>query len=385
MACRLKTLSHVAILGVFSLVAAAVLLGREQAWPGSKSPSGVRRPAPPRYHAFSGYLFRNDQPHATRLLDTETGRVTLLDITGAETFDMVSCSPWSDGSGQYQLSGRRIAPRFEPQEGSASVVGIARCAFPVGQVLERIAFELLPAAPPCWYPDGSDRVVFAAGDGHLYDVAFSGDERTGQTPAAIQPRRIRWRADAPGRGLAYIQDPCWPGEPALAQRLLAGVRFRHPGSRSYGRLRLWWLRLSENGMSVVEAEPLILPARASPDASPARGEERCPCVGMTREGLLMLAYMVIREAQKPGELWVAPVAFESRHDDRVPRVYAATARLVASACVPAAPAFSSDGRWIYTAIREGPNAEVQIRRFAVPPLADRRPTAREVAYSGPVP
>ena len=74
MTCRLKSLSRLAVWAMIGLLVVAVLLGRGTAGPEAKSLPHLRHPAHPRYQAFSGYLFPDDHPHQTRLLDTETGR-----------------------------------------------------------------------------------------------------------------------------------------------------------------------------------------------------------------------------------------------------------------------------------------------------------------------
>ena len=102
------------------------------------------------------------------------------------------------------------------------------------------------------------------------------------------------------------------------------------------------------------------------------GEERCPSVGMTHDGVLMLAYVALPEGQRPGGLWIAPITFKSRAGNRIPRVEASTARLVTSTCIAAPASFSADGRWIYAAVREGLPNEVRLKRFAVPPDDSRQ-------------
>ena len=206
MTCRLKTLSRLAVWAVMGLLVAAVLLGRGTAAPeAKKSLPHLRHPAHPRYHAFSGYLFPDDHPHQTRLLDTETGDVTLLDVTRDEGFDAVSCSPWQDEQGQYHLAGRRRAPKISDLEGFAGgSLGTTRCTFPGGEILDRLSFELIPASPPCWFPDRSDRILFAGCDGRLYDLTFPGAEGPTNSATAIQPQANPLEDGRAGEGVRYI-------------------------------------------------------------------------------------------------------------------------------------------------------------------------------------
>ena len=210
---RLKSLSRLAVWGVIGLLVAAVLLGRGTAGPAAKSLPHLRHPAHPRYHAFSGYLFPDDHPHQTRLLDTETGDVTLLDVTEDEGLDAVSCSPWQDERGQYHLAGRRRAPKISDLEGFAGgSLGATRCTFPGGEILDRITFELIPASPPCWFPDRSDRILFAGCDGRLYDLTFPGPEGPANSATTIRPQANPLEDGRAGKGrLTY------PG-PMLAER-----------------------------------------------------------------------------------------------------------------------------------------------------------------------
>ena len=234
---------------MIGLLVVAVLLGRGTAGPeAKKSLPHLRHPAHPRYHAFSGYLFPDDHPDHTRLLDTETGDVTLLDVTRDEGFDAVSCSPWQDEQGQYHLAGRRRAPKISDVEGFAGgSLGVTRCTFPGGEILDRIPFELIPASPPCWFPDRSDRILFAGCDGQLYDLTLPGTEGPTNSAATIRPRRIRWRTAVPGKGFLHIQDPCWPSERAFGGHLLVTLRFRKVSGQAFDGPQLWWLQLSENG------------------------------------------------------------------------------------------------------------------------------------------
>ncbi len=331
-----NALLHLAVWALIGLLVAAVLLGRGTAGRAAKkSLPPLRHPAHPRYHAFSGYLFPDDHPHQTRLLDTETGDVTLLDVTQDEGFDAVSCSPWQDERGQYHLVGRRRAPKISDLEGFAGgSLGTTRCTFPGGEILDRLSFELILASPPCWFPDRSDRILFAGCDGRLYDLTFPGTEGPRDSPT-IRPRRIRWRTHAPGNGVLHIQDPCWPSEQILGGHLLVAIRFRKVPAQSFDGPQLWWLQLSENGTAIVAAGPLIVPSRNASNTDVTWGEERCPSVGMTHDGVPMIAYTTLPEGQHPGGLWIAPITFKSRGGNRIPRVEADTARLVTSTCIAA--------------------------------------------------
>jgi hypothetical protein len=365
MASPLGRITRLTFLMMVGLVVTAVLLGRGASRPSkTATQSAPRWSARPRYHAFSGYLFPENQPHLTRLLDTETGEMTLLEVED-ECFDLVTCSPWQDGPGQFHLAGRRIAPRGNDADGLSGALGIARCTYPDGRMLNRIAFELVPGGAPCWYPDRSDRILFAGCDGRLHELSLPGTEGPGDGATAIEPRPIRWKTRPPGKGAIHLQDPFWPGGGALGDRLLVALRFQRSSVRIYSRLQLWWLQLSPDGTAITAAGRLIVPSDDGPAG--ARGDERLPIVGISHEDVPMLAYMVLHQGEPPGELWIAPISSGASGGDGAPRVQAKDARRLTKACVTTAPAFSADGRWIYAATRSPRDGLVRVERFATAP------------------
>jgi hypothetical protein len=349
------------------LVVVAISFGRGKAEPETKGLAGPRHPAHPRYHAFNGYWFSGDHSHQSRLLDTESGNVELLELTAGERLDNVSCSPWQDALGRYHLAGRRSVVNVGDPEGPTGALGIVRGIFPGGEVLDRIPFEVIPVAPVCWFPDQSNRILFVASDGWLYVVALSGAPGAGDQVPVERPRRIRWKVGAPGRGPAYIQHVCWPSGEAFGGRVLVALRPRRPAARSYGELQFWWLELSADSTAIVAAGRLFDAAERRPGQPGVRSERRCPTVGVTPDGGSLLAYVMVPEGSTYGELWTAPIAFESGAGGRVPRIERGTARRVATACLAATPAFSADGRWLFAMVGERATGTVRVQRFAVAP------------------
>jgi hypothetical protein len=125
--------------------------------------------------------------------------------------------------------------------------------------------------------------------------------------------------------------------------------------------------LSESGTVVVAAGRLLVSSSDAAGVDVTWSEERCPSVGMSHDGVLMLAYIAIPMGQRPGGLWLAPITVESRAGNPFPRVEASAARLLTPTSVAAPPAFSADGRWIYAAVRETPDGEVRLKQFAIAP------------------
>jgi hypothetical protein len=131
------------------------------------------------------------------------------------------------------------------------------------------------------------------------------------------------------------------------------------------------LQLSGDASAVVAAGRLTVPSRerassADPDSEV---QEHLPCVGVTRDGVAMLAYLVGPVADGGYELWTVPVAVEEESEGRaardVLRVDASAARCLCTSTVLAPPAFSPDARWLYAAIRSAGSGEVVMARFPV--------------------
>jgi hypothetical protein len=169
-------------------------------------------------------------------------------------------------------------------------------------------------------------------------------------------------------GEVWLQDPCWPGAPALGGRLIVALSCIEDASRREWTPRLWWLQLNPGGDAIVGAERAIVPE--APGRSPSRGtvppREFLPSVGMASDGTPLLAYMAESRHPGPLELWVRPIAPAA--PDRGPRVLGSGGRKLAEGCAPVTPAFSADGRWVY-AWRWG-DRKVRPERLAVPVMGD---------------
>src|SRR4051794_12578964 len=183
-------------------VLVAVVLGRWGRAPAQPVSSTPRQAAPPGLRVFDPFLFA-DPRRARRLLDAETGATRLLDLPDATAVDAVSVSPWLDADGRRVLTGRWLVGTGDASRRLPGIAMLARWTYPGGRIIDRVAIEPLPFSPPCWFPDGSDRILFAAGDGHLYHYDFR--EARGNESAA--PRPIRWEAGPRGAELPHVRDP----------------------------------------------------------------------------------------------------------------------------------------------------------------------------------
>ena len=170
---------HRALRMMAAIVVTAILLGR-YAGPRNdpRSPGDARAPAVPLYRGPSGYSWFAGA-NACRMLDTATGAVMPCVIPGLDVYHVLGCSPWRDGTGQYHLVARYKDNGGDRTRRRVRELGLALCAYPSGEILDRVELDRLPIGPVCWYPDRSDRVLFIANDGRLYRYGFSGVDGSG--------------------------------------------------------------------------------------------------------------------------------------------------------------------------------------------------------------
>src|SRR5262249_4930527 len=149
-----------------------------------------------------------------------------------------ACSPWRDDQGECQVVGRWMQRRRgDPKDCACDAFGLARYALPSGRVLNRVALDAVPTSHPCWFPDMSERVVYAAGDGCLHRLDFNAADQDGEDPA---PRPVTWRCPPPGKKVV-ICDPVWPTDPRFGRRLVVSIQFREGSTTEVTPGRLWWL------------------------------------------------------------------------------------------------------------------------------------------------
>ncbi len=328
----LPGLTRAAIFVAVGLIALAVALGR-----GAPEPAEPRHPVPVRYQAINWYLFRQNDP-APRFLDAETGRLARVTFPGSGGLEYASCSPWSDARGESEVVGIWNGPAGK--DGGIASLGLARYTFPGRQLLDRVPIDVIPSSHPCWYPGTAPTILFAATNGQLYRLAFA--ERRGSgvdtNPEASRPRRLVWRCPPPGAGETWICNPSWPAEPRLGGKVLVALRYREWANSAFrfARSGLWWLQLGEGGTEIEAAARLTPP---DPDA-----EEHWPVLAANPDGGLTLAYLQRHDGRSGWRLRLAAVTI-----DRATGIPHAGRPLAVSpdqACLPPAPVFSPDGRWV---------------------------------------
>jgi hypothetical protein len=351
------------------IVVAAFLIGRYHRQPGGEPSTGPRLPASPRHHGISGQWFARD--HATpRFLDVETGAVTPWTLPGPNRVEPLGCSPWRDADGQHHLALLCRPLARSPDDPHTWDFTLARCTYPEGRVLGRVAIEGMPPVCVCWAPDRSDRLLLVASDGQLYSYEFPAVEWAGVAPA--RPRPIPWGCDPPGIGMVHLRDLCWQGKSVPDGRLLVSLAVQEDASRPIGETRLWWLQLAPDGAEIASASRVLAPGEG-------REGERMPVVGLGRDGRPMLAYLA--RGRGDWELWVTPIA-PGASAGALPTPTSPGTRL-AGGCVAVAPTFSPDGRWVYAALRD-PQDGIRMGRFEVAPPGNGSPATRS-AKEGPVP
>ncbi len=351
-------------LGTFLVSSAAALVVARIA----PAPTGWRMPCPVAYTSINSFYL---DPCSRGSVWVERDGGATIGGPGNDNNELIeyaSFSPWRDEAGRYQVVGRWSWDfRTESPDNS---YGLARMTFPDGEVLDHIETEVVPVSAPCWYPGTQARVLFAAGDGKLYRCAFEpSDVPNAQTDGAEnQPRALVWDCPPPGEDGVYLTDPYWPSEPGMRNIIFVGVRIAPATSlarRVPGPTRIWWLRLSEDGASIIEAGQLVGENVDGLDVT-----ERCPILGQLPAGRPVLAYFR-KNSLQPLSLHMVEIEMDlERH---CPRTVAGSGATLAENCLASPPVFSTDGRWLsFVQMTGGERLRRQIR-------LEERPATRTLA------
>ncbi len=253
---------------------------------------------------------------------------------------LASFSPWIDSQGRRQVVA--LSSDLAGQGTSALWSGyrLVRLSFPDGEILNELTTPITPSGPPCWLGGTLARLIFAAGDNHLYRLDF---ERVGENERVVtiqQPRPIRlsWRA---GPEPTRLHDIYRPTDPRLDGYLLATVTWTKGQGEFLPPLRLCWLKLDAHETSIVAAGPL-----SPDDFDPSADDRHFPVVARRPDGSLILAYLSRARGDQNCRLLVAPLQIDPRTGQ--PGISEAEAHGLARECLLAAPIPSIDGRrfWI---------------------------------------
>jgi hypothetical protein len=338
---RITLMALIRLSVLTSLVATCAAVGLSRLAPPLRP---WRMPCSLEYAGFNEFFFGMGGEGA-RWVAQEGGRTIRLPLPRDERLDYATCSPWRDERGRSQVAGRWTFG----SHGSPAEFGIARLSFPDGEVIDRVATETMPLGAPCWFPGTTARILFAAGDGMLYNYAFEAPatpESESTAPEVIRadsaPRRLALQCPALKDRAVFLSDPHWPSDSRFSRTLFVSLRKTETIRRQpvYGCDEIWWLRISEDGCAIEDGGPLL---KGAAEPSGAEAEERCPIVGRTREGDLTLAYLR-KVGTGPRELRALDLTFDDQNQRPVAQPGAGLK--VADDCLPCPPAFSSDGRHV---------------------------------------
>jgi hypothetical protein len=278
-------------------------------------------------------------------VDPNQGKTVDFRLSDNEVLDLATCSPWRDEKGLSQAIG--VWKQYEGPSGPMADVGLGRVSYPEGQVIDIVKTEKLPTSTPCWFPGTSAKVLYAAGDGQLYQCAFEPAEKLKSTKATANgfkatPEPLRWDCTMPGVGDVVMSEPHWLDDSQAPGVLLVSLRVQEEvaGSRfpQYSRSQIWWLRLNQNG-STIQAAGRVL----ADDIVNDERDERCPSVGRNAAGELTLAY---HRRERDGTWTLHLAGLNLDRASGVPIQLDNAGKLLVTQCQPVAAAFSRDGRWI---------------------------------------
>jgi hypothetical protein len=332
------------------VMATAIIVGRL-----NPPTSGYRSPRPDRTVWINDSIAGDGA--SSRFLDAESGLTVRMTLPEGRRLNLASGSPWQAEGGTWQVVGL-LRPIPNGTTGRWNeVMSLVRLSQPDGRILDQVDPAIYPGGPPCWFPGTPARVLFAGTDGRLFAWAFEGsfDPETGGRP---YPKPLVWLTGGPGDEAVELGDPCLLTDPKLGSRVLVALRLSR--GTAGGKLepsRLWWLELDRGARAIVRAGRLRPEGGEHPELS-----ERLPGVARATNGRLILAYLLEEPGGPTWQLRVAPIAIDEGTGD--PTVEAAGERTLAEGCLPTAPVFSADARWVTGVLRADPPLR-PLRRFEV--------------------
>ena len=268
-------------------------------------------------------------------LDPATGTITRIELPEQELIDSASFSPWRDEQGNWQVVGCWM----DRAGAEMQAAGLARFLYPDGEILDRVDTGIQPVGPPCWFPGGSSKILFAAGDGRLYKFDF-GD---GQSPRREdrKPRVIALQAKGLDHQLV-LYDPIWPDLKETGDTIFVtcSTRLESLVSLSSGT-GIWWLQLDANRTTITAS------GRVTIDGDPHSDEFR-PSIATTSDGTPLLAYLVHDAQTSAWEMHLAPLEFDP--ENGFPRVKSSKGIVLETQTKPGRPIFSPDARELYCAL-----------------------------------
>ncbi|WP_165247490.1 hypothetical protein [Paludisphaera soli] len=286
----LHAIARLAVLAFAGLSLAALTAAQLQA---PSRTAGAVAPADPAnpWEALSADVRPVHGP--VELIHRGDGRLRRVDLPGPERWDYLATSPWVAADGSMEAVGR-FSTTGPPDSGTPGegAIGLVRVRLPGAEVVERLGLEIMPTGRPAWDPARAGHVVFPGSTGKLYSYHFAaGDDPTEVARGGSAVRALDWRCEAPGGREPFLIDPVWSQAPEMRGLLIVSLA-RMRGVGDAGKplpISPWWLRLDEEGESIVDAGPLFDPADSA--GIDARSRMRFPNVAR-RDGRLQLVYML---------------------------------------------------------------------------------------------
>ncbi len=295
----------------------------------------------------------------TYFFDSRTGDMSRLDLPEGDMLEMASRAPWQDENGQSQVVGRWTKYTGKLEDKIIDGCGLARYRYPDGEPLDYVESNVLPSCPPCWYPGTEERILFPAGDGHLYQMSFHEDHEGVSLFSSKdrQPQPLLWRCPELEEDRYFITSLTWPEDPRFQNTVIASLNVKRTqmGKNYYGETQIWWLRLAPDGMAVVAAgrvtprrddDPLVL--------------EQYPVTRTLPDGNMLLAYLTRGLEANEWQVQVAPLHCDP--DGHALRVLAEEIRTPSTTISPQPPIFSLDGRWMHL-VNPQPHDHPLVRRL----------------------
>ncbi len=234
---------------------------------------------------------------STVLVDRRTGAVEPIKLPEGERWSLLAACPWRDAEGRLLAAGRWARSAIDSNE--SAFLGLGVISLPQGEVVARLALDLLPTGRPCWLPDQPGALLFPAGDGKLYRTRspLIGDQA--ETPSPRLGRRslgqsaaepLAWLVEPPFPDPIVVNDPVISTDPRLRRFVFAAVSVQGPAAdsgparRMYRPSKLWWLELSEDGRAIQAAGPL----RAGACAADSEVGERHPNLAIDNHGIRLV-------------------------------------------------------------------------------------------------
>ena len=316
----------------------------------------------PAHHDVVSARWASTQEH--HLVDLATGRSTSIHLPPGEEWSLLSISPWRDSRGELEAVGRWAS------RGEDVTWGWGLLRLSDGTVLDRIALEKLPTSRPCWIPDQIRAILFATGDGRLYQCNLSprGDTGDSQEPSrarsgqAVEPLAVEWRVRPPGLGEVFLADPVWSSDPRLRKWVIVALSLKQRGAERvvYRQPRLWWLEMSDQADAILAAGPLSEPATDQPEPASAERAERLPSIAVEAGGTIRLVWLAQRPGAGSWRLRSAVLQLDPKTGR--PRLDSAAAATIGPAAelATAPPVLSADGGRVFSLAGPGRIASVPV-------------------------